>query len=106
MNVPFYYWLHEEPHDYYRYTEFALRRFMVDAGLEVVLLESTGGTPEILGDIVAKHLVRVALVGRILATVLQSAISWFVNTRAGRRVSKATGRRFPLGYFLVATKRG
>ena len=28
MNVPFYYWLHEGPHDYYRYTEFALRRFV------------------------------------------------------------------------------
>lgn len=26
MNVPFFYFLHELPHDYYRYTEYALRR--------------------------------------------------------------------------------
>jgi SAM-dependent methyltransferase len=38
MNVPFYYWLHEHPHDYYRYTEFALRRFVESSGLRLIQL--------------------------------------------------------------------
>ena len=33
VNVPFLYGIHEAPHDYYRYTEFALRRLAERAGL-------------------------------------------------------------------------
>lgn len=105
MNVPFYYWLHEEPHDFYRFTEFALRRFVDLAGMELELLESTGGTPEIVADILAKNLVRVPVVGRMLASVVQSMTLWFVATRLGSKVSVATRKKFPFGYFLVAVKR-
>jgi SAM-dependent methyltransferase len=36
LGVPFLYWLHEAPHDYYRYSEFALRRFCQLSGLHIV----------------------------------------------------------------------
>ena len=105
MNVPFYYWLHEAPHDFYRYTEFALRRFVALAGMELVLLESTGGTPVVVADILAKNLVKIPVVGRLLASALQSVTFWFVGTRLGGKVSRATKETFPFGYFLVAVKR-
>src|SRR5579871_1038724 len=38
--VPFLYWLHETPNDYYRYTEFALRRLCERSGLTVVSLRA------------------------------------------------------------------
>lgn len=104
MNVPFFYWLHEEPHDFYRYTEFALRRFVDGAGLELVSLDATGGTPEVLADIFAKNVVRVPLLGKALAVIVQATTEWFVRTRLGARVSQSTRRRFPFGYFLVAVK--
>jgi SAM-dependent methyltransferase len=104
MNVPFYYWLHEAPHDYYRYTEFALRRFVAVCGLRLIRLEPIGGVPEILGDIAAKSVCRLAVVGRPLAAAVQWAASTFGRTHVGQRVSSATSRRFPLGYFLVAAK--
>ena len=63
MNVPFYYWLHEQPHDYYRYTEFGLRRFVDLAGLRLLELKSLGGAPEIMADIFAKNVQRVPHVG-------------------------------------------
>ena len=56
MNVPFYYWLHERPHDYYRYTEYALRRFAETAGFNFLLIKTLGGVPEIIADILAKNL--------------------------------------------------
>jgi SAM-dependent methyltransferase len=56
MNVPFMYWVHERPYDYYRYTEFALKRFIEQENLELILLESVGGVLEVLGDICAKML--------------------------------------------------
>lgn len=104
MNVPFFYCLHEKPHDYYRYTEFALRRYADQAGLDVVQLEPVGGSPEIFADMMAKHLQFVVLVGSPLARLVQFLTRQFVGTAVGRRLSTRTAEAFPLGYFLVARK--
>jgi SAM-dependent methyltransferase len=104
VSVPFYYWLHEAPHDYYRYTEFALRRFVEVAGLELVELKAIGGAPEILTDILAKNFRHVPMLGHTLATAIQWCTLRFVRTGLGRKVSQSTSRSFPLGYFLVARK--
>jgi SAM-dependent methyltransferase len=104
MNVPFYYWLHEQPHDYYRYTEFALRRFMERSGMRTLHLQATGGSPEILADVFAKNVKPLPIVGTPLALLSQWAVSSFTHTSVGRRISAATARSFPLGYFLVAIK--
>lgn len=104
MNVPFYYPLHEEPHDYYRYTEHALRRFAGGTGFRVLLLKPVGGSPEIMADLLAKHAQFIPLVGRPLALAVQFAARAFVRTRAGKRLSERTGARAPFGYFLIARK--
>ena len=104
MNVPFYYWIHEHPHDYYRYTEFALRRFVDLSGLCLVRLEAVGGAPEILTDIFAKNILRVPKLGRTLAAVAQWLTGSFIRTGVGKRISDATKENFPFSYFLVAEK--
>lgn len=104
LNVPFYYWLHEQPHDYYRYTEFALRRFAENSGLNLVLFEAIGGSPEILADIFAKHFQYIPLIGKELAIAIQYLAKFFVNTTLGKKISKQTNQFFPLGYFLIAEK--
>lgn len=104
MNVPFYYWLHEIPHDYFRYTEFALRRFLENAGFEILVLESIGGAPEILADVTAKNVQGLPLVGATLARLGQFLTAVFVRTPPGRNLSLRTRRLFPLGYFTVARK--
>src|SRR5262249_6078777 len=104
MNVPFFYWLHEQPHDYYRYTQFALRRFVQESGMRLIQLDALGGAPEIMTDIFAKNVLRVPLVGKALALLAQACTSAFIGTRLGRKVSAATGESFPFGYFLVAEK--
>jgi SAM-dependent methyltransferase len=104
MNVPFIYWLHEQPHDYYRYTEFALRRFVESVNMTLIDLKATGGVPEVLADILSKSLVRVPLAGGVAASFIQWATQLFVKTSAGQRLSSKTAAQFPLGYFLVARK--
>jgi SAM-dependent methyltransferase len=104
MNVPFYYWLHEEPHDYYRYTEFALRRFVEASGLRLIQLDSIGGAPEVMTDVFAKNIQRVPKLGRSLAVAAQWFTSAFVRTSFGEKVSKTTSNNFPFGYFLIAEK--
>lgn len=103
LNVPFYYWLHEGPHDFYRYTVFALERFARQAGLSVVLIKPIGGVPEILADILAKNSVRLPK-GLWIAALIQVLAAFFVRTKAGRRISQSTGKAFPLGYFMVVEK--
>lgn len=102
MNVPFMYWLHEQPHDYYRYTRFTLERMLKEAGFDVLLLKEVGGGPESWADLTSKLISRVPLVGQALSSTTQWSCRQFINTRFGRRVSEATAPKFPLGYFVVA----
>lgn len=104
MSVPFYYCLHECPHDYYRYTEFALRRFVATSGLQLLELRAIGGVPEIIADIFAKNVLRVPVGGPLLANLAQSLTRVFIRTRFGRKVSDATKNEFPFEYFLIALK--
>lgn len=97
LNVPFYYCRHEQPHDYYRFTEFALKRFAQLTGLEILVLKPTGGAPEILADILAKNLEGKTRLGKYGAVLVQFLCRRFIDTRMGERVSASTAQRFPLG---------
>ena len=104
LNVPFYYWVHEQPYDFYRYTEFALRRFAQNAGLTVLHLEALGGAPEIIADIFSKSIVRLPLVGRSLSVFAQWFTWTFLKTAIGKKISQATRDRFPFAYGMIAVK--
>ena len=104
VSVPFYYWLHEEPHDYYRYTEHALKRFASLSGFEILVMEQYGGVPEILADILAKNIINFHWrFGPLFADYIQRLVSWYVSQR---KQSTKKLSPFPLGYFLVAQKIG
>ncbi|MEO8631504.1 MAG: methyltransferase domain-containing protein, partial [Betaproteobacteria bacterium] len=101
MNVPSYYCLHEQPRDFFRYTEFALRRFAEITGLAVLELRAVGGAKQVIADILAKKFVSWPGVGSVLASTVQW-IGARGNMRGPSRVLNA--EIFPLGYFLVAQK--
>jgi SAM-dependent methyltransferase len=104
INVPFFYWLHEQPHDYFRYTEFALRRFVETSGLRLIQLEPIGGAPEVMTDFIAKNILRLPKLGHSLALVAQWFMLGFIRTKFGKKLSEATSSNFPLGYFVIAEK--
>jgi SAM-dependent methyltransferase len=104
LGVPFLYWLHEVPHDYYRYSEFALRRFCQRSGLRVVELVPYGGLPEVLLDLILKAL---NFFPRPLARPLQplySIASLLRKIKTVRQLSDRTKSFLPLGYVLSAEK--
>lgn len=102
VHVPFFYWLHEEPHDYFRYTEHALRMFCVDNNLEVVSLESTGGGLTVIADLIARYLGPVHLLCAAHVAISQL----FLRSSFGKWLSgKERSRKMVLGYCLVANKR-
>jgi SAM-dependent methyltransferase len=104
VNVPFIYSIHEQPHDYYRYTCYALERFVKVNSLRMVELTTTGGVVEVLMDITGKMLAKVPVAGKTLAAGVQGATLAFGHTRIGRKVADVSATRFPLGYFLVAQR--
>lgn len=104
MNVPFYFWIHEAPHDYYRYTEFALRRFIEDSNLNLVKLERKGGVIEIVAMLLAKHFLWKPLFGVPLAIGVDFITKIFVHTDLGKKISEKTSEACPLAYCLIAEK--
>jgi SAM-dependent methyltransferase len=104
MNTPFFYWLHETPHDYYRYTEFALCYLLEQAGIRIEVLEAIGGSPEVFADLAAKHLATAPLVGRTLANAITSGALALRRLRFWRSLSRKSARLLPLGYFVIGRR--
>jgi len=104
MNVPFYYRLHEEPYDYYRYTRHALKFMAEQNGFEILMLQPIGGAPEILTDILAKLVIKIPFIGIPLAVVLQRITWGLIKSKWGKKISSNTAKQFPLGYVLIAAK--
>lgn len=106
LGVPFYYCLHEEPHDYFRYTKHALKKFCADNALEVLTLEPYGGAPEILVDVTYKTWDFLNLPMRKFFLKCWNRFSRFLLSRKiTRKLSNMSSKHFPLGYVLVAQKK-
>jgi SAM-dependent methyltransferase len=102
IGVPFFYWLHETPRDFNRYTRFQLERLCEHAGLEVLQLVEIGGSPEVIADVVGKSLAS----RRRLAATFVTIASWLLRRSVVRRASEKTRSLFPISYLLVAEKPG
>lgn len=104
MNVPFHYWIHEAPHDYYRYTEFALRRMLEESGFEMLEMRSIGGALEVITDFLGKFLARGRrgkYGGLRLAVWVQDMVTFW---RKSTFCQNHTDGAFTLGYCVVARK--
>ena len=98
--VPFFYPVHEAPHDHYRYTRFALERMCERAGLKVTELAPYGGYPDVLLDVVNKGLESWPLACRAFLALS----GWWSRSGLIERWRAQSRERFPLGYCLVASK--
>jgi SAM-dependent methyltransferase len=103
LSVPFYYWIHEEPYDYFRYTQFALKNMFENNGFEVLELQSLGGIIEVLADIISKSISH-HFIGKHVCIAIQQITKILGGTKIGRKIRKNTEFRFPLGFGLVAQK--
>lgn len=98
VGVPFLYYLHEEPHDHFRYTKFALEHFGVKHRIPSVEIVEAGGAFDAWSDITGKllggvwrPLARVPYHGWMIARLLPII----------RRLNERAAWRFPLAYVAV-----
>lgn len=105
LSVPHLSRLHEEPHDYYRFTTHALRMLLQEAGLEVETIIHKGGALSFLG-----HQVSTLLVASLWHVPVVRQVAWFVNkwliTRPCYYLDRLIDRSgtLALGYIAVARK--
>jgi SAM-dependent methyltransferase len=98
--VPFLYNIHEAPFDFYRYTEFALRRFCDRSALKILDLSPYGGYPDVLLDLLNKALIKTEW----MAAYYLKVCCWIQRSKRYRRMRESSSNRFPLGYCLAAEK--
>jgi SAM-dependent methyltransferase len=106
LSVPFLARLHEEPHDYFRYTRHGLRQLLNDGGFEIDEITETGSLFSFLG-----HQVSVGVLGltwhmpraRRLAVAANRAL--VVRPAVALDRAAGLGRLLPLGYVVVASRR-
>jgi SAM-dependent methyltransferase len=55
LTCPGAFMLHEEPHDYYRYTRFGLAHLLDGAGFEILRMEEGGGAWRVIGQALLNH---------------------------------------------------
>lgn len=104
VNVPFYYSIHEEPFDYFRYTEYALKSMAEDAGFEIKKINTLGGILDVIADVYAKLLIYIPILGAWLANFVQWKAKLLSQTFFSKKIQNKTANRFPLAYGLVLKK--
>lgn len=97
LNIPFLYWVHEAPHDYYRYTQHALRRMVADSGFNIENLTAFGGHAYVIADIIGKMLQRLPYIGSASARLSQRIVLAIQG-------NAHTSENYPLMMGLVITK--
>jgi SAM-dependent methyltransferase len=104
INVPFFYWLHEMPYDYYRYSEFALKLFAKEHNFNIMVFETIGGVFEVISDILAKLVINIPIIGKSFSNLIQVFCELFLLTTIGKSISNRSKKFFPFGYFLILQK--
>jgi SAM-dependent methyltransferase len=98
--VPFMYWVHEDPHDYHRYTRFMLEKMCTDNELSIIELKPYGGGPDVLIDSLNKLCAKSRILSKPIyyLSIILSKL-WFY-----RKAKQRMQQKMPLGYVLVAKK--
>ena len=100
--------LHEEPHDYWRFTKHGLRFCAERSGFQVAELEPMGGAVATVGQMIVWHLnwIRRFPLGSIASRAINSALAWTVLALDRQLTARygGGGNATTLEWILVARK--
>ena len=105
LSVPHLSRLHDEPHDYYRFTIHAVRKLLLEAGMEIETITPKGGVLSFLG-----HQASTLLLASLWHVPVIRRVAWFANkwaiTRPCYHLDRLIDRSgiLALGYAAVARK--
>jgi SAM-dependent methyltransferase len=105
LTCPGHYMLHEEPHDYYRYTRYGLEYLLGKQGLEIERLDTAGGSWRQIGQSILNHKT-FGVPRRIPLLSGASVLAWTIATNAACALFDAmhTNRKDPANYLVLARR--
>lgn len=112
VDVPFFHPIHHAPHDYYRYTPFALAVLAKSAGLEVIEIKPSGGYFRALGRILeeAPSVIRgkspPALLTRLVFAYPLAMLGWVISRLQYLLDLQDDTQNITCGYHCVFRKPG
>ena len=104
LSVPHISWLHNEPHDYYRYTKHGLRFLLEQSELPLLRVEPAGGILALLGHIVSTIMINSTFGLPILHKMAFVVNSCFVKGVSGLDEFVEQKKIFALNYVAVSQK--
>lgn len=106
LSVPFLSRLHDEPHDYFRFTSHGLKSLVEASGMNVDEIVPYGSIFSFLGHQAASLVISATFHIPVLGW-LGLAVNWLIFTLPGVALDSVLGRagvRLPAGYVVRATK--
>ena len=101
--------LHDQPHDFWRFTEHSLRRLAQESGFEVTILDRRGGYRSIVAQMRERYWIErlhahKKWYARLLSKLfkIQGEVARFMD----HRDHSAANKIFTQGYILIARKHG
>lgn len=107
LSVPFQWWVHEEPWDFYRYTRHGLQYMLDKAGFTNVKVAPTTGFWSMWFLKLNYQTLRLIRGPRPVATLVRVALTafWWANQQLAIRLDRVWSEdRETAGYFVTATK--
>jgi hypothetical protein len=103
LSTPFLARLHEEPHDYFRFTRHGLRELLTKAGFSIARVHATGGLFAFLGHQPATVLCSLTWGVPVVRDVVLALVALAITApcRALDWITQSSSR-FPSGYVIVA----
>lgn len=107
LQVPFMWWVHEEPHDYYRYTQYGLKYMFEKAGFSNIKIYHQSGfwcMWTLKFNYQSRRLIQGPWIIRSIISLLLHSL-WAINQRIAPLIDQhweAEGET--IGYFVVADK--
>lgn len=93
LTAPFIWSLHEEPHDYFRYTKYGLRYLAKNSGFEIIYIKPTCGSMRVVGQKIAgsiyyfrgvSRMLAVQIIKRLLCVIISSIFTFFDKINKNR----------------------
>ncbi len=106
LTCPGTYMLHEEPFDFFRYTEHGLRYLLESNGISILVLDTTGGAWRVVGQTIINH----CTFGRrrlipVVSKITHAAITIITNISCTMLDKINTNRKEVCNYLIIAKKR-
>lgn len=100
LSAPFTWHLHDEPHDYWRFTEFGLRLLCERAGFEVATVRATNGS---LGALLQERAYWLYFVSGPMRPLARPVV-WLLQAIAAAAAPLDRNRRMASNYVVLARK--